>query len=103
MAVGDQSKTGLQEKPREMVVEPPLFKVLLHNDDYTTMEFVVMILESVFHKSAMEATKIMLNVHNTGIGVAGIYTRDIAETKAKLVQDLAKRYEHPLKCTIEKA
>ena len=103
MAVRDQSDTRLQEKHQEKVVEPPLFKVLLHNDDYTTMEFVVMILESVFHKSAMEATKIMLNVHNTGIGVAGVYPRDVAETKAKLVLELAKRYEHPLKCTIEKA
>jgi len=103
MAVRDQSKTGLQEKQRQKVVEPPLFKVLLHNDDYTTMEFVVMILESIFHKSSMEATKIMLNVHNTGIGIAGVYIRDVAETKAKLVQELAKRYEHPLKCTIEKA
>ena len=103
MAVRAQYKSGLQEKYQKKVIEPPLFKVLLHNDDYTTMEFVVMILEAVFHKSSMEATKIMLNVHNTGIGVAGIYTRDVAETKAKLVLELAKRYEHPLKCTIEKA
>jgi len=88
---------------KEKVVEPPLFKVLLHNDDYTTMEFVIMILEAVFHKSSMEATKIMLNVHNNGIGIAGVYTRDIAETKVSLVHDLANQYEHPLKCTLEKA
>jgi ATP-dependent Clp protease adaptor protein ClpS len=102
MAVHDQSKTGIRTEHKEKISEPPFYKVLLHNDDYTTMEFVVMVLESVFHKSTMEATKIMLNVHNDGIGIAGIYVRDVAETKAKLVQELAKRYEHPLKCTVEK-
>ena len=87
--------------PAELA-EPPLYKVLLHNDDYTTMEFVVMVLETVFHKSSLEATRIMLNVHNSGVGIAGIFIRDVAETKAKLVIDLAKKYEHPLKCSIEK-
>ncbi|MEW6427432.1 MAG: ATP-dependent Clp protease adapter ClpS [Thermodesulfobacteriota bacterium] len=86
---------------REKVAEPPMFKVLLHNDDYTTMEFVVMILETVFHKSAVEATKIMLNVHNNGTGVAGVYTREVAETKIALVHGIAQQYEHPLQCSME--
>ena len=89
-------------RQKELISEPPLYKVLLHNDDYTTMEFVVMVLETVFHKSSLEATKIMLNVHNNGVGIAGVYVRDVAETKTKLVIELARKYEHPLKCTIEK-
>ena len=66
------------------------------------MEFVVMVLETVFRKSRAEATKIMLNVHQQGVGVAGVYTRDIAETKVAIVHDLARKNEHPLKCSIEK-
>jgi ATP-dependent Clp protease adaptor protein ClpS len=77
--------------------------VLLHNDDYTTMDFVVMVLETIFHKSAEEATLIMLNVHEQGVGVAGVYPRDVAETKAILVHDLARKNEYPLKCSVEKA
>ncbi len=87
----------------EKVVEPPMYKVVLHNDDYTTMEFVVMILETIFHKNTAEATRIMLNVHNTGTGIAGIYTREVAESKIALVHDLARKYEHPLKCSMERA
>ncbi len=82
--------------------EPPMYKVLLHNDDYTSMEFVVMILEKVFHKSTAEATRIMLNVHNRGIGVAGIYTREIGETKVVIVHDIARQNDFPLKCSLEK-
>ena len=83
--------------------EPSLYKVLLHNDDYTSMEFVVMILETIFHKSTAEATRVMMNVHRQGIGIAGVYTRDIAETKMGQVIDLARKNEFPLKCSIEKA
>ncbi len=87
----------------EKVKEPDFYKVLLHNDDYSSMEFVVLVLESVFHKNNQEANQIMLNVHNQGIGVAGIFPYEIAETKVALVHDLAKRNEFPLRCSIEKA
>jgi ATP-dependent Clp protease adaptor protein ClpS len=83
--------------------EPPLYKVLLHNDDYTSMEFVVAILEQIFQKNHEEAIRIMLNVHEQGIGVAGIYTKEICETKIALVHDLARRNEFPLRCSMEKA
>lgn len=83
------------------VKEPKLYKVLMHNDDYTSMEFVIAVLETVFHKSANDATKIMLNVHNEGVGVAGIYTREICETKISVVHELAKKNEFPLRCSME--
>ena len=82
--------------------EPPLFKVLLHNDDYTTMEFVVSILVNIFQKSRHEATAIMLNVHNEGIGIAGVFTREVCETKISIVHELAKKNGFPLRCTMEK-
>lgn len=83
------------------IKEPRLYKVLLHNDDYTTMEFVISILETVFHKSTPDATRIMLNVHNEGVGIAGIYTREISETKIAVVHELAKKNEFPLRCSME--
>ncbi len=83
--------------------EPPLFKVLLHNDDYTTMEFVVSILENIFQKTMQEATRIMLHVHNDGIGIAGIYTKEICETKIAIVHGLARKNDYPLRCSMEKA
>jgi ATP-dependent Clp protease adaptor protein ClpS len=83
--------------------KPPLYKVLLHNDDYTTMEFVVHVLQSVFHHSPTEATQIMLHVHRKGIGVAGVYIYEVAETKASQVETLAQQHEFPLKCTMEEA
>ncbi len=79
-----------------------MYKVLLHNDDYTTMDFVVMVLETVFGKSTDEATRIMLNVHNQGQGVAGIYTREIGETKVAVVHRMARKNQFPLKCSLEK-
>jgi len=82
--------------------EPPLYKVLLHNDDYTSMEFVVLLLEKVFNKSTSEAARIMLNVHQQGIGVAGVYHKEIAETKVAIVHDLAQKNEYPLRCSLEK-
>lgn len=80
-----------------------MYKVLLHNDDYTTMDFVVMVLELVFHKDKTEANRVMMNVHHRGVGIAGIFSRDVAETKIAIVHELAHRNEFPLKCSLEKA
>ena len=91
-----------QAKEKEELKEPSLYKVLLHNDDYTTMDFVVMVLETVFNKDSTEATRIMLNVHNQGIGIAGVYTREIGETKISVVHDMARKNQYPLKCSLEK-
>lgn len=93
-------ETALAES-REKVAEPPLFKVLLHNDDYTTMEFVVWVLESVFNMSEEQAIQVMLNVHLRGTGVAGIYTFEIAETKVERTTSLAREHEYPLLVTME--
>lgn len=86
----------------DKVDEPPLYRVLLHNDDYTTMEFVVGILMSVFKKSPEEAVQIMLNVHRNGIGICGVYTCEVSETKVNTVHALARENGFPLKCTMEK-
>ena len=83
--------------------EPSMYHVILLNDDYTTMEFVVLILEAVFHRSPAEAKRIMLAVHEAGSGLAGIYTKEIAETKVLTVHHLAAQNEFPLKCTMEPA
>lgn len=92
---------GVVVETEKKLKRPSLFKVLLHNDDYTTKEFVVQILEYVFHKDNTEAVQIMLHVHRTGIGVAGVYSYEVAETKVKTVEGLARQYEFPLKCSIE--
>ena len=94
---------GVATETEEELKPPPLYKVLLHNDDYTTMEFVVQVLQEIFHKALAEATQIMLHVHRTGIGVAGVYTYEVAETKVAVVEATAKRNEYPLKCTMEEA
>jgi ATP-dependent Clp protease adaptor protein ClpS len=83
--------------------KPPLYKVLLHNDDFTTMEFVVYVLQTIFQRSESDAIHIMLKVHQEGVGVAGIYTFEVAETKAAKVVDLAQANEYPLLCTVEEA
>ncbi len=87
----------------EKTEEPPLFKVLLHNDDYTTMDFVVHVLESIFNLSEDQAIRVMLNVHVKGIGVAGIYTYEVAEMKVAKTTAMAREQEFPLLCTMEKA
>ncbi len=93
---------GLQVRERLKEKRPPLYKVLLLNDDYTTMEFVVFVLEKIFHKSSAEAVQIMLRVHRQGVGLAGVYEREIAETKITEARELAKENEVPLKCIMEK-
>ncbi len=95
--------TETEKETEKKLKKPPLYKVLLHNDDYTTKEFVVQILEYVFHKAQTEAVHIMLHVHQNGIGVAGVYTYEVAETKVALVESLARQHEYPLKCTMEEA
>ena len=87
----------------EKTEEPPLFKVLLHNDDYTTMEFVVWVLEAVFNMTEEQAIQVMLNVHITGVGVAGIYTFEVAEMKVEKTTALAREQEYPLLATLERA
>ena len=94
------SHTLLKEKPK--VASPPLYKVMLLNDDYTPMEFVVGILQALFNRSHQEAVAIMLHVHKKGVGICGSYPYDIAETKAAQVVGVARKNEHPLQCVIEK-
>jgi ATP-dependent Clp protease adaptor protein ClpS len=93
---------GLATKERLKTKKPSHYKVFMLNDDYTTMEFVVFVLETVFHKSAAEATQIMLHVHRKGIGLAGLYTKEIAETKVAEVHERARANEFPLRCIVEK-
>ena len=88
-------------KPKQVNKKPRKYKVLLHNDDYTTMEFVVSILMSVFHRDQQSSFEIMMHVHQAGIGVAGIYTKEVAETKTAKTIELARKYEFPLECTME--
>lgn len=101
-AGGNRAPMLAQSKPKTQVKKPARYKVLLLNDDYTPMEFVVYVLEQYFNKSLEDATKIMLSVHQSGVGVCGIFTYEIAETKVALVLDLALRNEHPLQCVMEK-
>ena len=93
---------ALKTREEKKLARPRMFRVLLHNDDYTPMDFVVRLLQGVFRHSESEATRIMLQVHNNGAGVAGIYTHEIAETKVGQVMDFARRHQHPLQCTMEK-
>ena len=97
-----ETKEDVITETREDVTEPSMYRVLLINDDYTTMEFVVEILMLVFSKSVEEATQIMLNVHRIGVGVCGVYTYEVAETKVDTVDALAKERGFPLKCSMEK-
>ena len=94
--------TGVVVKAKPKTKKPSMYKVLLLNDDYTPMEFVVHILERFFNKSRQEATRIMLHVHRRGVGICGVYTYEVAETKVTQVMDFARQHQHPLQCTLEK-
>jgi ATP-dependent Clp protease adaptor protein ClpS len=96
----DHDEQVITEK-RTKLKKPPLYKVLLHNDHFTTMEFVIHVLRAEFHKPMDEAIRIMLQVHNDGVGVAGVFTYEIAEMKVSRVTKLARAHEFPLLCTIE--
>jgi ATP-dependent Clp protease adaptor protein ClpS len=95
-------ETGIATKTRQKTKKPSMYKVLMLNDDYTPMEFVVIVLEKFFGMTAQHATEIMLNVHQRGVGICGVFTYEIAETKVTQVMDLARQQQHPLQCTIEK-
>lgn len=99
---GDEGKIDVITKTRPKTKKPSLYKVLLLNDDYTPMEFVVYVLERFFNKPRDEATRIMLHVHHKGVGVCGVYTYEVAETKVTQVMDFSRQQQHPLQCTMEK-
>ena len=100
--VPNTPNTGVIVKPRTKTKKPSMYKVLMLNDDFTPMEFVVHVLERFFNKSQEEATRIMLHVHQRGVGVCGVYTFEVAETKVNQVIDYARRHQHPLQCSLEK-
>ena len=93
---------GIKQKPREKTKRPSLYKVLLLNDDYTPMEFVVYVLERFFNLDHARAVEVMLTVHNRGVAVVGVYPFEVAETKVTQVMDCARSNQHPLQCTMEK-
>ena len=99
---GDELERGIAVKSRPKTKKPSMYKVLMLNDDYTPMEFVIYVLESFFSMSHDEATQVMLHVHQKGVGICGVFTYEIAETKVNQTMDLAQKNEHPLQCTIEK-
>jgi len=94
--------TGLATKAKPKTKKPAMYKVIMLNDDYTPMEFVVLVLQEFFRKSQEEATNIMLHVHQRGVGVCGVYTYEVAETKATQVMELARKNQHPLQLQLEK-
>src|SRR5919109_5307796 len=99
---GTRTGTGTVVKTRPKTKKPSMYRVLLLNDDYTPMEFVVHVLERFFNKSREAATEIMLHVHHRGVGVCGVYTFEVAETKVTQTIDFARKHQHPLQCTMEK-
>ena len=103
MAMGVEFDDSLVVDPesKKTLKEPPKYQVLIHNDDYTTMEFVVMILKGVFCMSDSKAVEVMLHVHENGVGVAGLYSFEVAETKVEKVRRLAREHDYPLLCTME--
>ncbi|MBJ96062.1 MAG: ATP-dependent Clp protease adapter ClpS [Rickettsiales bacterium] len=96
-----EGDSSVLTRDRTRVRTPRMYKVVLHNDDYSPMEFVVAVLQQIFHLSVEDATRIMLEVHNRGIGVAGLYTYEAAETKVQQVLSTAQAHEHPLQCSME--
>jgi ATP-dependent Clp protease adaptor protein ClpS len=98
---GPKTRETVRTRPRTVAKKPPMFKVLLHNDHYTTMDFVVEVLREVFQKPMLDAINIMMNVHKSGIGIAGVYAAEVAETKIDRVHKLAKEHGYPLKCSME--
>jgi len=98
----DDGRTGALTLTRTRTKKPSMYKVLMLNDDYTPMEFVVDVLQRIFHRDREEATQIMLHVHQKGVGVCGVYTYEIAETKVTQTVDYARKNQHPLQCTLEK-
>ena len=98
---GDRTGTAVETRTKPRLKKPRMYKVLLHNDDYTTREFVVWVLQAVFHKNESDAVAIMSHVHNHGIGVAGVYTFEVAETKVTKTMHLAKAQQFPLQLSIE--
>jgi ATP-dependent Clp protease adaptor protein ClpS len=99
---GSDNGTGVVTKTRTRTKRPSMYRVLILNDDYTPMEFVVHVLERFFNKGREEATQIMLHVHHHGVGECGIFTYEVAETKVTQVMDFARRHQHPLQCVMEK-
>lgn len=99
---GDEGETSVITKTKPKTQRPPMYKVLLLNDDYTPMEFVVHVLERFFGVSHSQAVEIMLTVHKKGVAVVGVFSYEIAETKVAQVMDFARRNQHPLQCTMEK-
>jgi ATP-dependent Clp protease adaptor protein ClpS len=100
---GDRTGDAVKERVKVQKQEPTLYKVVLLNDDYTTMEFVVSVLETVFQKSPAEAYRIMMQVHVNGSGIAGVYPWEVAETKVEALTSMARHAEYPLRATIEEA
>ncbi len=98
----DDGDTSLATKTKPKTKRPPLYKVMLLNDDYTPMEFVVLVLERFFSIGHAQATEIMLTVHKKGLAVVGVFPHEVAETKVNQVMDFARRQQHPLQCTMEK-
>ena len=98
-----QNQVGIATKTRAKPKKPSQYKVLMLNDDYTPMEFVVLVLKRFFGMDLEQATRVMLHVHQRGVGVCGIFTYEVAETKVNQVMDFAKQNQHPLQCTLEKA
>ena len=96
-----QQGTDVLTEQKQKLQKPPLYKVLLHNDNFTTMEFVVYVLMNTFHHSEADAIRIMLQVHHQDIGIAGVYTFEVAETKVAKVAQLAREHDYPLLCTLE--
>ena len=99
---GGDNDIGIATKTRTRTKKPSMYKVLMLNDDYTPMEFVVMVIEQFFSKSHDEAIQIMLHVHQKGVGICGVFTYEVAETKVTQVMDYARKNQHPLQCTLEK-